>query len=248
MTPEPDPVYADARLAELYDLFDGRRDDLDLYEEIAAELGAQRVLDVGCGTGALALRLQARNIDVVGVDPAAASIDVARTKPGAQEIAWVVGDATSIATADHEVFDLAVSTGNVVQGIVAHDDWVNTLSALHNVVRPGGHFVFETRIPERRAWEGWTPEASRQHGVTADGRPVETWNEVVDVDLPLVTFEATFTFPDEQVVSTSVLRFRSQEEVVEDLERAGFVVRSIRDAPDRPDREWVFVAERVDLP
>ena len=116
------------------------------------------------------------------------------------------------------------------------------------MVRPGGHFVFETRIPERRAWEGWTPEASRQHGTTADGHPVETWNEVVDVDLPLVTFEANFEFPNGQVVSTSVLRFRSQEEVTGDLDRAGFVVRSIRDAPDRPGREWVFVAERVDLP
>lgn len=120
MPSEPDPVFSNPRLAELYDLFDGQRDDLDLYEDIAEELGATRVLDVGCGTGALAVRLS-----------------------------------------------------------------------------------------------------------------------------PLVTFDTTFVFPDERVVSTSVLRFRTMDDITADLDRAGFVVRSVRDAPDRPGREWVFVAERA---
>jgi len=41
------------------------------------------VLDIGCGTGTFACLLGARGIEVVVVDPAGASLDVARAKPGA---------------------------------------------------------------------------------------------------------------------------------------------------------------------
>ena len=92
-----------------------------------------------------------------------------------------------------------------------------------------------------------TPEASHQVGQTPDGVRVETWNEVTAVELPLVTFETTFRFPDDTVLSTSVLRFRSLDEITSDLDTAGFDVVDIRDAPDRPGREWVFVARRRDL-
>jgi len=47
----PDAIFAHPRLAPVYDAFDGDRDDLAAYLDIAGELGADRVLDVGCGTG-----------------------------------------------------------------------------------------------------------------------------------------------------------------------------------------------------
>ncbi|WP_248294201.1 hypothetical protein [Actinoplanes sp. TBRC 11911] len=46
-----DAIYADPRLAALYDLFEDDRDDLDAYVAIAADLDARTALDVGCGTG-----------------------------------------------------------------------------------------------------------------------------------------------------------------------------------------------------
>ena len=45
------------------------------------ELAARSVLDVGCGTGTFACLLAQRGIDVIGVDPAGASLDIARRKP-----------------------------------------------------------------------------------------------------------------------------------------------------------------------
>lgn len=47
----PDAIFAHPRLAPVYDAFDGDRDDLTAYLNIADELRADRVLDIGCGTG-----------------------------------------------------------------------------------------------------------------------------------------------------------------------------------------------------
>lgn len=53
----PDPLFAAPRLAEIYDVLEGERDDLHHYLALAAELGARSVLDVGCGTGTFGCRL-----------------------------------------------------------------------------------------------------------------------------------------------------------------------------------------------
>jgi len=235
----PDPIFAHPRLAAIYDELDGPRDDLDAYEAIAHELGAQSILDVGCGTGTLALRLAATGHTVTGVDPAAASLAVARAKPGADRVRWIEGDATTLP--DDVQADLAVMTGNVAQVFTTDEAWAATLRAVHHHLRPGGHLVFETRRPEARAWEAW------------DGRtrtePVESTCDVLDVSEPLVTFRWTFRFADGEVVaSDSTLRFRTRAEVEASLADAGFTPTDGREAPDRPGLEMVFVARRPAVP
>ena len=111
---EPDAAIADPRLAVLYDVFDDDRSDLDAYVAIAEEVMAATAVDIGCGTGSLAVRLAALGLTVVGVDPAAASLDVARAKSGAQRVTWVNGDATTLLGMQLTA-DLVVMTGNVVQ-------------------------------------------------------------------------------------------------------------------------------------
>ncbi|CAM5415351.1 SAM-dependent methyltransferase OS=Streptomyces violarus OX=67380 GN=FHS41_000677 PE=4 SV=1 [Streptomyces violarus] len=63
---------------------------------------------------------------------------------------------------------------------------------------------------------------------------------------PLVTFRWTYVFAsDGQVLtSESTLRFRERDEVEAELVAQGYVVDGVRDAPDRPGREFVFVARR----
>jgi len=113
-------------------------------------------------------------------------------------------------------------------------------------LRPGGRLVFETRDPARRAWEEWNRETSYTVTDVPGTGAVESWVELLDVDGPLVTFRWTYVFAaDGQVLtSDSTLRFREREEVESDVCAEGFVLDGIRDAPDRPGREFVFVARR----
>lgn len=238
-----DEGFEHPRLAAIYDALDPDRSDLDVYVRMAVEFGARRVLDIGCGTGVFALLLADRGVEVVGVDPAAASLDVARGKPGSERIRWLHGDATALPPL---AVDLATMTANVAQAIVDPGDWQGTLRGAYEALRPGGRLVFETRDPARRAWEEWTREHT--HGVTdiPEVGPVESWLDLTDVALPLASFRGTCIFASDDAVLTSdsTLRFRDRAEVEADLAATGFVLDDVRDAPDRPGRELVFVAHR----
>ncbi|MGW6267492.1 class I SAM-dependent methyltransferase [Streptomyces sp. NPDC055060] len=242
-----DEAYENPRLAVLYDPLDPDRGDLDVYAAVATELKARQVLDVGCGTGTFALLLAARGLDVTGVDPAGASLDVARSKPGSERVRWIHGDATALPPIRA---DVAFMTANVAQAIVEPDGWEATLRGVRAALRPGGRLVFETRDPARRAWEDWTRAATHKTVAVAEFGDVETWLDVTDVSLPLVTFRRTvvLTATGETLVSDSTLRFRGREEVTASLTAHGYAVDEIRDAPDRPGREFVFFARRTEPP
>lgn len=236
----PDAIYADPRLAACYDTFDGERDDLDHYGEILSELGAHSVIDVGCGTGALAVRLAADGLTVTGVDPALASLEVARGKPDADQVRWIHGTAADLPALGA---DAAVMTGNVAQVFLSDEAWTETLRGIRAALRDGGSLVFESRRPERRAWEEWQQDTAESlHEVPGLGL-VRSRPTRFEVALPLVTFADEFTFEDgSTLTSTSTLRWRSEAELRSTLAAAGFAVQEIRDAPDRPGREFVVIA------
>jgi ubiquinone/menaquinone biosynthesis C-methylase UbiE len=243
MTSTPDPFFCDPRLAATYDAFEGPRDDLDHYERIVDDLGADVVLDVGCGTGELACRLARQGRTVIGVDPAAASVDIARRKPGAESVRWIVG---TVDVVPERSVDLTTMTGNVAQVFVSDDDWGTAVASVARSLRSGGAFVFETRDPAQRAWDDWTPERTHASAELDDGDRATTWCVVTDVSLPFVTFRWTTVFESDgaELVSDSTLRFRNRDEIDTSLETAGFEILDIRDAPDRPGKEWVYVARK----
>jgi len=240
----PDELFAQPRPAAIHDALDPDRGDLDAYLGFARQLGARRVLDIGCGTGVLALLLADRGIEVVGVDPARASIDVARAKPGSERVHWIHGDATAVPPLRA---DLATMTANVAQAIVDPDAWRQTLRHAHEALRPEGFLVFETRDPAARAWETWNPAASRRVTSIPEAGEVESWVELLEVSLPLVTFRWHYVFATDgrHLTSDSTLRFRERHEVEADLAAQGYRVQDVRDAPDRPGKEFVFIARRA---
>ncbi|MGX7824532.1 class I SAM-dependent methyltransferase [Actinokineospora sp. 24-640] len=238
----PDAIFAHPDLAPIYDVFDGPRDDLTAYLGIADELGATKILDIGCGTGCLAVLLARSGRTVVAVDPAQASLEVAKPKDTTGRITWLHGDATSLPPLN---VDLAVMTANVAQVFLTDDGWARTLRGIHAALRPGGHLVFESRRPERRVWEDWAADPAHVVLDIPGIGTVEQRREVTDVSLPLVSFRYTYRFlsSDTTVTSDSTVRFRGRDELESSLVAEGYRVLDVREAPDRPGREYVFIAQ-----
>jgi SAM-dependent methyltransferase len=242
--PVADAIFEERRLAEIYDPMDPDRSDLDAYVALAEWFGARAVLDIGCGTGTFACLLAERGIGVIAVDPAGASLDVARAKPGADRVRWVHGDVTTLPPLQ---VDLATMTANVAQVFLTDAEWAMTLRCARAALRPGGHLVFETRDPQQQAWRAWNRGRSAARADIPGVGVAEAWAEVTDVSGDLVSFRWTYVFEDDGtvLVSDSTLRFRRRDEVAASLQTAGFAVDEVRDAPDRPGGELVFIAARV---
>lgn len=238
-----DALFSEPRLAELYDPLDPDRRDLDVYAAMAAEFGAVTVVDIGCGTGTLACMLAQRGLTVTGVDPAAASLEVARRKPGADRVRWLHADATAVPPLGA---DLVTMTANVAQVFVSDQEWATVLLAVREAMRPGGRLVFESRDPAKKAWLGWNRDQTYRRVVIPGAGPIRTWIDLTAAGEGLVSFRSTVVFASDGAVlsSDSTLRFRERAELAGSLVSAGLVVDEVRDAPDRPGLEFVFIARK----
>lgn len=222
------------------------RDD-DFFLSVVGETPGARVIDLGCGTGRLALGLAAAGHAVTGVDPARASLEAARAKPGAERVTWIEGTSPVLPDAS---FDVAVMTSHVAQFLVDDDEWRRTLADLRRALVPGGRLVFDSRDPRAREWERWNPVDSQRRISLPDGRVVAAWTEVTAVQDGAVTFSHHYTFPaGEELLSTATLRFRTQEEVCSSLREAGFSIESmyggwLREPVGMGDGELLVVARR----
>jgi SAM-dependent methyltransferase len=245
MPNRPDAIFAVPRLAEIYDLGEGERGDLEPYLAMAAEFGARTVLDVGCGTGTFACLLAERGMEVTGVDPAAASLDVARAKPGAGRVRWLHGDATSL---PELAVDLATMTANVSHVFLTDQEWSATLRGICAALRSGGRLVFEARNPARQAWQNWSREGTFVRLDIPGLGEVQTWLELTEVNGEYVSYRRTYVFAADgaTLTSDSTRRLRTRAELEDSLQAAGYTLAEVRDAPDRPGREWVFIAAKPD--
>ncbi|WP_407540390.1 class I SAM-dependent methyltransferase [Deinococcus radiomollis] len=225
----------------------GREDQL--FFDLAAETPGTRVLDLGCGTGRITLRLAAAGHRVTGVDPAHVSLEAARRKPGAGEVTWVEGTAADLPAA---AFDLALMTSHVAQFMTGDAEWADALTALRRSLLPGGKLIFDTRDPAARDWLAWNPVDSRETVVLQDGRGADLWTEVTGLYGELVTFVHHYRIDGEgaELRSVSTLRFRSEETLRGSLELAGFEVIQMfggwhRQPVGQGDGEFIVVARAM---
>ena len=232
----------DPRLVALYDGDNPDGPDHDFDRALAAEVGARSIVDLGCGTGMLTVSLARPGRRVVGVDPSAAMLDVARARRGGDAVAWVLGDSRAIPAGP---FDLALMTGNVVQHI-PDPEWIRTLADLRRALRPGGTLTFESRHPADRAWESWAGPAMTRD--TAHG-PLEEWAEVEETGpgVVRVVFHSRFVAAGELVSEVQPFAFRDRATLTAQLDAAGFDVDAVhgdfaRGPLTASSRVMVFVA------
>jgi SAM-dependent methyltransferase len=219
----------------------------DFYLQLASDVGATSVVDLGCGTGMITRQFARRGYSVIGIDPSPAMIQIARERPGGEGVHWIVGGADRLGTPDA---DLAFMSGHVAQFFLTDDDWRAALTALHRALRDGGRLAFESRNPGAREWEQWTRNTSVVVDDPVAGR-IETWSEVHDVRDHVVSYSNHYLFAatGDDVVSPSSLRFRTLEQLNRSLDDAGFEIEHVygdwdRRPADPSARELIVVATR----
>lgn len=239
-----DPIFSNPKLASIYDVFDGDRQDLDYYVALIKKFRATKIIDLGCGTGELlSILSEDKDLSLVGLDPAAASVEVARTKFKGKNVKLIVGDAKLMPKNESDVI---VMTANVAQAIINRDDWIKTLEHCSDSLRRGGSLVFETRNPAAKSWLNWNKKESFQTIDVPSIGKVDGWVDITNLDLPFVSFKWTYFFhKDSQTLeSDSTLIFRSLEEIKDDLNSKGFKLKEIKDAPDRKGTEFIIIAQK----
>jgi SAM-dependent methyltransferase len=145
-----DDGYFGERVAAKYD------DDVaDLFDpevlvpviDFLAELaGNGRALELGIGTGRIALPLARRGVEVHGIDLSEAMVAELRAKPGGEDIAVTIGDFA--ATTVDGSFALAYVVFNTIMNLTTQDAQVACFRNAAAHLESGGCFVVEVMIPE----------------------------------------------------------------------------------------------------
>jgi SAM-dependent methyltransferase len=144
--------YFDERVAGRYDessagMFDPAVVDptVDFLAELA---GTGRALELGIGTGRIALPLARRGVEVHGIELSRAMAARLREKPGGEEIPVVIGDFAS--TRVDGTFSLAYLVFNTIMNLTTQAEQVACFRNVADHLAPGGCFVIEVGVPELR--------------------------------------------------------------------------------------------------
>lgn len=217
-----DALYRDPLLAQFYDAANGWAADFDYCVRLAE--GACSILDLGCGTGELTVALS-QNRDVVGVDPAAAMLEIAAMRPGGERVEWVETDARTVSLGRR--FDLILLTGHAFQVFLTTEDQRAALATIVAHLAPGGRFIFDSRNPAYRSWENWTKRAgSREIEHPQHGR-IEAWNEsAYDVATDILTYENGFRViaTGQNLSALAQIRYTAKDELERLIGEAGLAV------------------------
>jgi SAM-dependent methyltransferase len=116
--------------------------EIDFYRVLAAEARSKggRVLELGCGTGRVAIRLAQDGAEVVGLDLSGAMLAVAREKStGIDNLRWVEGDMRGFELG--ETFHLAIVPGHGFQNLLTAEDQRACLESVRRHLVPCGLLV-----------------------------------------------------------------------------------------------------------
>jgi SAM-dependent methyltransferase len=133
------------RIAEVYDE-QHRYLDAGGVELLAELARGGRALELGIGTGRLALPLAARGVEVHGIDASPAMIERLRAKPGGEKIAVTVGDFAGV-EAEGE-FSLVYVVFNTFFALLSQDEQVRCFQNVARCLTPDGLFLVEAFVPD----------------------------------------------------------------------------------------------------
>jgi len=126
---------------------------VDAAVDVLAELaGEGRALELGIGTGRIALPLAARGVPVHGIDLSRAMVARMRAKPGGDAIGVSIGDfaTTRVETRVDGMFSVAYLVFNTIMNLTTQQAQVACFRNAAAHLAPGGCFVIEVAVPDLR--------------------------------------------------------------------------------------------------
>jgi SAM-dependent methyltransferase len=139
-------TYGD-RIADVYDDRYGFPSETEAAVALLAELaGGGSVLELGVGTGRLALPLSHRGLTVAGIDASEAMVAKLRAKPGGDAVTVTIGDFADVAVDGS--FRLVFVAFNTFFGLLSQDDQVRCMANAAARLEPGGRFAIEAFVPD----------------------------------------------------------------------------------------------------
>jgi SAM-dependent methyltransferase len=144
-----DDGYFDERVASRYDDPDDEmfgEEAIDPCVEFLVELvRGGRALELGIGTGRIALPLARRGVDVHGIDLSEAMVARLRAKPGGEDVGVMIGDFAST-TVDGS-FSLAYLVYNTIMNLTTQAAQIACFRNVSAHLEEGGRFVIEAGVP-----------------------------------------------------------------------------------------------------
>jgi SAM-dependent methyltransferase len=210
---------------------------------------AERVLDIGCGTGTILRRARADGHSgrLAGLDPDSSMLDQARDSVAAE---WLL--ATAAEAPWQSAFDLAIMSGNAFQFLLDDAAIRDSLTAIRRTLVDGGRFAFDTRNPAVREWRTWNPD--HPYAVVDPlGARLRLHHETSEPDdAGVVTVKTVFQGPhwNRPLVASGSLRFISPADLDAHLEAAGLAVEERfgtwdRDAFDANESRSIITIARA---
>jgi SAM-dependent methyltransferase len=156
-------TYGD-RIAEVYDaMTETMPDPADCVDRLAELAGPGPALELGIGTGRVALPLAARGVEVHGIDVSAAMVERLRAKPGGQAIPVTLGDFAELAVEGS--YRLVYVVFNTFFSLLTQDDQVRCFAAVAGHLAPGGAFALELFVPDPTMHPGGQSVRTRHLGL-----------------------------------------------------------------------------------
>ncbi|MFF5718919.1 class I SAM-dependent DNA methyltransferase [Streptomyces buecherae] len=143
---------------------------------LAKSAGPGPVLELGIGTGRIALPLAARGLEVHGVDLSLAMVEQLRAKPGGRDVPVTIGDFRS-AEVEGPYAIVYVVNGSFAE-LPTQNAQVDCFAHVARLLRPGGLFVLDAHVPDALASYANGPSTTGQVLPTGGGELVLRFREV----------------------------------------------------------------------
>jgi SAM-dependent methyltransferase len=135
------------RMAEVYDQWPGVPQDTDaIVAGLTRLAGSGPILELGIGTGRIALPLAQRGLRVHGIDASPAMVAQLRAKPGGEQIPVTISNFADMAVEGQ--FTLIFAVFNTFFGLLSQEDQVRCVLGVADHLTDDGVFVLEAFVPD----------------------------------------------------------------------------------------------------